>query len=203
MSVPANRTCAYSMSVAPRESGSTRAAASLKRYSDIGSRSGSSSFRRRTPRAAGPRRSPRRALAAAESRLDVPAGPSVTILAGWILARSRNRPTAARRGARNSPRVLADLVRDRLVALALHDVQRRLRDDELRERAHHDRVAQVVPHARDLLHDLGQPVLRFPSSAAASAGSRSCRPESGARRAASYVATRPRGLPSRTVSQSK
>src|SRR6185503_19581369 len=43
-------------------------------------------------------------------------------------------------------RVLADLVRDRLVALALHHVQRRLRDDVLRERAHGDRVAEVAAY---------------------------------------------------------
>src|SRR5947207_5223180 len=57
--------------------------------------------------------------------------------------------------------VLADLVGDRFVALALHDVQRRLRDDVLRERAHDDRVTEVLSHARNLLENLGQPVFEL------------------------------------------
>src|SRR6266542_2460265 len=60
-----------------------------------------------------------------------------------------------------TPRILANLVRNRLVALPLHDVQCRLRDDVLREWTDDDRVAEVLPHARHFLEDLRQPMLEL------------------------------------------
>src|SRR6185437_13187664 len=55
-------------------------------------------------------------------------------------------------------RIFADLVRNGLVALALHDVQRCLRHDVLRERAYGDRIAQVPTHPRRFVENLREAV---------------------------------------------
>ena len=55
--------------------------------------------------------------------------------------------------------VLAHLVRDRSVALLAHHVQHRLGDDELRERAHDDGIAQIRTHAAGFVEDLLEAVI--------------------------------------------
>ena len=56
-------------------------------------------------------------------------------------------------------RVLAQLVGDHAITLALHHVECGLRDQELRERAHHDRIAQILAYLRDFVEDLVESVL--------------------------------------------
>ena len=122
-----------------------------------------------------------------------------------MFARSRNSVRRLRgKPAVVAPGVLSDLVGNCLVALALHDVERRLRDDVLRERADEDRIAEVVPHARDFLEDLGQADVRSASSSSCERRFEIIPPGTWCSYSAGpYVAIFPRGLPSRSLTQAK
>ena len=58
--------------------------------------------------------------------------------------------------AEMAERIADDLVGHLLVALADDHVDRRLAADELRERRHHDRIAELDAHAAGLLQRLGE-----------------------------------------------